>query len=132
ADVGDHLRGFALAGRAQPGLPADHCRGCRRHQLRRGAALSTAWGAAPAAPRPDFLQTIVEPAAGTNFAVVLNYRPSWSCPWLGLPHYQQLALAELDHGDVERLVRDLVGDDPALTKTIADVARKSDGNPFFA
>lgn len=83
-------------------------------------------------PSQDFLQTIVEAAAGTNFVVVLNYRPSWSCPWLGLPHYRQLALAELDHGDVERLVRDLVGDDPALTKTIADVARKSDGNPFFA
>ena len=83
-------------------------------------------------PSQDFLQTIVEAAAGTNFVVVLNYRPSWSCPWLGLPHYRQLALAELDHGDVERLVRDLVGDDPALTKTIADVAWKSDGNPFFA
>lgn len=83
-------------------------------------------------PSQDFLQTIVEAAAGTNFVVVLNYRPTWSCPWLGLPHYRQLALAELDHGDTERLVRDLVGDDPGLTKTIADVARQSDGNPFFA
>jgi class 3 adenylate cyclase/tetratricopeptide (TPR) repeat protein len=83
-------------------------------------------------PSQDFLQTIVEAAAGTNFVVVLNYRPSWTCPWLGLPHYRQLALAELDHGDVERLVHDLVGDEPALTKTIADVAWKSDGNPFFA
>jgi class 3 adenylate cyclase/tetratricopeptide (TPR) repeat protein len=83
-------------------------------------------------PSQDFLQTIVEAATGTNFVVVLNYRPTWSCPWLGLPHYRQLALAELDHGDTERLVRDLVGDDPALTKTIADVARQSDGNPFFA
>ncbi len=83
-------------------------------------------------PSEDFLQTIIEAAAGTNFVVVLNYRPTWSCPWLDLPHYRQLALAELDHGDVERLVRDLVGDDPGLGKTIADVARQSDGNPFFA
>ena len=83
-------------------------------------------------PSQDFLQTIVEAAAGTNFVVVLNYRPTWSCPWLGLPHYRELALAELEGGDIERLVRDLVGDDPALTRTVSDVARQSDGNPFFA
>jgi class 3 adenylate cyclase/tetratricopeptide (TPR) repeat protein len=83
-------------------------------------------------PSQDFLQTIVEAAADTNLVVVLNYRPTWSSPWLGLPHYRQLALAELSHGDIERLVRDLVGHDPSLGKTIADVARQSDGNPFFA
>jgi len=83
-------------------------------------------------PSQGFLQTIVEAASGTNFVVVLNYRPTWPCPWLGLPYYRQLVLAELDGGDIERLLRDLVGDDPALAKTISNVARQSDGNPFFA
>ena len=83
-------------------------------------------------PSQDFLQTIVEAAAGTNFVVVLNYRPTWPCPWRGLEHYRELVLAELEGSDIERLVRDLAGDDPGLNKTISHVARQSDGNPFFA
>lgn len=83
-------------------------------------------------PSQDFLRTIVEAASGTNFVIVLNYRPTWPCPWLGLPHYRQLALVELGRGDIERLVRDLVGDDPTLEKTISHIARQCGGNPFFA
>jgi class 3 adenylate cyclase/tetratricopeptide (TPR) repeat protein len=83
-------------------------------------------------PSQDFLETIVKAASGTNFVVVLNYRPNWPCPWLALPHYRQLRLAELDSGDIDGLVRDLTGDDPTLEKMISHVARQSDGNPFFA
>jgi adenylate cyclase len=83
-------------------------------------------------PSQDFLEIIVKAASGTNFVVVLNYRPSWPCPWLALPHYRQLPLAELDSGDINGLVRDLIGDDPTLEQTISHVARQSDGNPFFA
>ena len=83
-------------------------------------------------PSQDFLQAIVEAASGTRCVVVLNYRPSWPCPWRGLPHFRQPALAELEGGDIDGLVRDLVGDDPVLGKTRAQVARQSDGNPFFA
>jgi class 3 adenylate cyclase/tetratricopeptide (TPR) repeat protein len=83
-------------------------------------------------PSQDFLETIVKAASGTNFVVVLNYRPNWPCPWLTLPHYRQLPLAELDSGDIDGLVRDLIGDDPTLEKMISHVARQSDGNPFFA
>jgi class 3 adenylate cyclase/tetratricopeptide (TPR) repeat protein len=83
-------------------------------------------------PSQDFLETIVEAASSTNFVVVLNYRPTWSCPWVGLPHYRQLSLVELDGSDIDQLVRDLVGDDPALRKMISDIGRQSDGNPFFA
>jgi adenylate cyclase len=83
-------------------------------------------------PSQDFLETIVEAAGGTNFVVVLNYRPSWRCPWLALPHYRQLPLAELGSGDINGLVRELTGDDPALEQMIFHVGRQSDGNPFFA
>jgi adenylate cyclase len=83
-------------------------------------------------PSQDFLETIVKAASGTNVVVVLNYRPSWPCPWLGLPHYRQLSLGELNGGDINGLVRDLTGDDPSLDKIISHVARQSDGNPFFA
>jgi class 3 adenylate cyclase/tetratricopeptide (TPR) repeat protein len=83
-------------------------------------------------PSQDFLEAIVKAASGTNLVVVLNYRPSWPCPWLALPHYRQLPLAELDSGDINGLVRDLTGDDPTLEQMICHVARQSDGNPFFA
>jgi adenylate cyclase len=83
-------------------------------------------------PSQDFLESIVKAASGTNFVVVLNYRPTWPCPWLALPHYRQLPLAELDRGDIDGLVRDLTGDDPKLEQMISHVARQSDGNPFFA
>jgi adenylate cyclase len=118
-------------------------------QARRGRLLSVVQGLVKAAgprtsvivfedlhwldqPSQDFLETIVKSASGTNFVVVLNYRPSWPCPWLALPHYRQLPLAELDSGDIDGLVRDLTGDDPTLEKMISHVARQSDGNPFFA
>jgi class 3 adenylate cyclase/tetratricopeptide (TPR) repeat protein len=83
-------------------------------------------------PSQDFLENIVKAASGTNFVVVLNYRPNWPCPWLALPHYRQLQLAELDGDDTDGLVRDLTGGDPTLEKMISHVARQSDGNPFFA
>ncbi|WP_422002134.1 ATP-binding protein [Reyranella sp.] len=83
-------------------------------------------------PSQDFLKTIVEAAAGTNFLVLLNYRPAWECPWRDLPHFRQLALVELEGSDIETLVEDLVGDEPALRKTVLRIARQSDGNPFFA
>ena len=83
-------------------------------------------------PSQEFLETIVKAAGGTNFVVVLNYRPSWPSPWLALPHYHQLPLAELASGDIDGLVRELTGDDPTTEKVISHVVRESDGNPFFA
>jgi class 3 adenylate cyclase len=83
-------------------------------------------------PSQDFLDNIVKAARGTNFVIVLNYRPSWPCPWLALPHYHQLPLPELASGDIDGLVRDLTGDDPTMEKVISHVVRQSDGNPFFA
>lgn len=83
-------------------------------------------------PSQDFLETIVRAASGTKLVLLLNYRPSWPCPWLTLPHYRQLPLAELTESDIDALVRDLIGDEPALEKMISHVTRKSEGNPFFA
>lgn len=83
-------------------------------------------------PSQDFVEAIVEAVHDTHFVVVLNYRPTWSCPWLHLAHYRQLSLAELGRGDIGELVRDLVGLDATLDRMIAHVARQSDGNPFFA
>ena len=76
-------------------------------------------------PSQDFLKTIVEAASGTNFLVLLNYRPAWECPWRDLPHFRQLALVELEGSDIETLVQDLVGDDPGLRKTVLRIARQA-------
>ena len=83
-------------------------------------------------PSQDFVETIVEAVNGTNIVAVLNFRPTWTCPWSGLSHYRPMALGELEQGDIDRLVRELMGDDPTLGKLADHVARQSDGNPFFA
>ena len=46
--------------------------------------------------------------------------------------YRELRLAELAAGDMHHIVRDLVGDAPALDQVVARVADQSGGNPFFA
>jgi adenylate cyclase len=83
-------------------------------------------------PSQDFIETIVEAVSGTNIVAVLNFRPSWTCPWSDLPHYRPIELGELHQDDIDPLVRELMGDDPTLGKLADHIARQSDGNPFFA
>ena len=83
-------------------------------------------------PSHDFVQTMVEAVSGTKVVVVLNYRPPWSSPCTALPHYRELPLRELDKVDIDQLVQDLLGDEPAVAELAAHVAEKSGGNPFFA
>ncbi|MFG3597812.1 AAA family ATPase [Bradyrhizobium sp. RDI18] len=79
----------------------------------------------------DFLTAIAEAVEGTKIVMVVNYRPTWSPPW-SIEHFTELALTELDGGDIQQLVRDLIGDAPDLVNIVTDVAQQSDGNPFFA
>lgn len=83
-------------------------------------------------PSYDFVETMVEAVQGTKMVMVLNYRSIWSCPWVALPHYQELSLAELPEGDIDDLVHDLIGDDATLDGLIPHVAQQCGGNPFFA
>ena len=80
----------------------------------------------------DFMQTMAEAVSGTNVVMVVTFRPPWSASWTARTDYRELRLAELDQGDIRELVRDLVGDAPALEPVVTQVADQSGGNPFFA
>jgi class 3 adenylate cyclase/tetratricopeptide (TPR) repeat protein len=79
----------------------------------------------------DFVAAMAEAVEGTHILMVVNYRPTWSPPW-SLPHFRELKLRELSAGDIQHLVRDLIGDDPNLEETTLHIARQSAGNAFFA
>jgi adenylate cyclase len=80
----------------------------------------------------DFVTTVVDAVHGTRTMLVLNYRPAYAAPWMKRPHFQELALAELNPTQIGALVEELVGDRPELRDIRDRVAERSGGNPFFA
>jgi class 3 adenylate cyclase/tetratricopeptide (TPR) repeat protein len=79
----------------------------------------------------DFVATLVNAVAGTRTVLVLNYRPSYTAPWMKWSYYQQLSLAELGPAETEALVEGLIGDRPDSRDIRQRVAERSGGNPFF-
>ena len=80
----------------------------------------------------DFVETVVDAVADTHTLLVFNFRPFYAADWMARPYYQELTLSELAPSDIRRLVRNLVGDEPALREVCENVADRSAGNPFFA
>jgi len=69
--------------------------------------------------------------AGTKTLVVLNYRPEYSPSWGELPNYRHIPLEPLGPADTEKLLRDLVGEDPSLDGLAELIHERTAGNPFF-
>ncbi|HEX3241997.1 MAG TPA: adenylate/guanylate cyclase domain-containing protein [Solirubrobacterales bacterium] len=69
--------------------------------------------------------------AGTKTLVVLNYRPEYSPTWGELPNYRHIPLEPLGPADTEKLLRDLVGEDPSLDGLAELIHERTAGNPFF-
>jgi adenylate cyclase len=80
----------------------------------------------------DFVATLVEAVAGSGTLLVVNYRPSYSAPWMSRSSFRQLALAELSPAATEALVQELIGGRRELNEFRRRVAERSGGNPFFA
>jgi adenylate cyclase len=64
--------------------------------------------------------------------LVLNYRPSYRCPWVQAPHFRQLELGELPAADMDALVAELAAPLDALPDICHLISRRAGGNPFFA
>ncbi len=79
----------------------------------------------------EFVTTVVDAVAGTRTMLVLNYRPAYTAPWMQLPYYQHLVLADLNRPNTDALVEELMGDGSELRDIRRRVAERSDGNPFF-
>jgi adenylate cyclase len=68
---------------------------------------------------------------GTKTLVVLNYRPEYSPSWGELANYRQIPLEPLGQADTEKLLHDLVGEDPSLDGLAELIHERTAGNPFF-
>ncbi|HEV2549915.1 MAG TPA: adenylate/guanylate cyclase domain-containing protein, partial [Stellaceae bacterium] len=80
----------------------------------------------------DFVRTLVDAIDGTRIMLVLNYRPSYTAPWMSCPYYQQFSLAELSPSETDALVEELIGTAPELRDIRRRIADRSAGNVFFA
>ncbi len=79
----------------------------------------------------DFIAALAESVAGTRAMLVLNYRPSYDCPWARWDHFSEIHLAELQPAETEALVDELIGNDASVDAIRRQVAERSGGNPFF-
>ena len=80
----------------------------------------------------DFIATLVEAVSGTRTLLVLNYRRSYSAPWMDWPSFREIVLGELTPAHTAELVRELLGGNAGLEPLCARVAERCAGNPFFA
>lgn len=80
----------------------------------------------------EFVSLLVDAVAGTRTLLLLNYRPSYRCPWLQLPHYEQLELRELPDDDMDSLVAELLAPATQSCEVRRLVCQRAGGNPFFA
>lgn len=80
----------------------------------------------------EFLSALVDAVAGTRTLLLLNYRPGYQAPWLALPHFRAMPLADLSTADTEALVRERLSHHPELQDFFALIVERSAGNPFFA
>ncbi|MBC7601933.1 MAG: AAA family ATPase [Ramlibacter sp.] len=80
----------------------------------------------------EFVSLLVNAVAGTHTMLLLNYRTSYRCPWVQLPHFEQLDLSELPAGEMELLVDELFASVSATPEVRHLVCRRARGNPFFA
>ncbi|MEZ0308377.1 MAG: AAA family ATPase [Ramlibacter sp.] len=80
----------------------------------------------------EFISALVDAVAGTRTLLLLNYRGSYHCPWLRVPHFEQIELGELPADEMDAMVAELMAPVSDSPEVCALVCRRSGGNPFFA
>jgi class 3 adenylate cyclase/tetratricopeptide (TPR) repeat protein len=80
----------------------------------------------------EFVSALVQAVAGTRLLLLLNYRPGYQSPWVELPHFQAIHLADLSTDDAQDLVRERLKHHPQLQGFAPLIVERSAGNPFFA
>src|SRR5262249_31404668 len=78
-----------------------------------------------------FLEAIVDAVPGTQWLVLLNFRPEYHAAWMQKSYYQQLPLLPLGPEAIAELLRDLLGTDPTLGAIGDRIRERTGGNPFF-
>ncbi|MBS0450426.1 MAG: AAA family ATPase [Proteobacteria bacterium] len=80
----------------------------------------------------EFLSTLIQAVQGKRILLLVNYRPSFAAPWMKEEAFSEIALKDLEEGEVVELVEDLIGSRSEIRELAMRIARRSSGNPFFA
>jgi len=78
-----------------------------------------------------FLEPLIEATVGTRALVLLNFRPEYQAPWMGMSFYHQLPIAPLGAEAIRELLDALLGTDASLTGLAKLIHVHTSGNPFF-
>lgn len=62
---------------------------------------------------------------------ICTYRPAYKPSWTHPDTFDQIALAPLSETESETILRDLLGDDPSLTRAVSVLVEKTDGVPLY-
>jgi len=80
----------------------------------------------------EFITALVQSISGTRTMLVVNFRQSYTAPWMKQSHYEQMPLAELNFAQTTALVEKLLGRRPELRAISRRIVERCGGNPFFA
>ncbi len=78
-----------------------------------------------------FLEQLVEAVSGSNFLLLVNFRPEYSAGWTSKSYYRQIPLAPLGPEAVRELLDALLGHDPSISGLAESIHERTGGNPFF-
>jgi class 3 adenylate cyclase/predicted ATPase len=78
-----------------------------------------------------FLEPIVEALPGTQWLVLVTFRPEYHAGWMQKSYYQQLPVLPLAPDAIAELLKDLLGADSSLAALGSRIRERTGGNPFF-
>jgi class 3 adenylate cyclase/tetratricopeptide (TPR) repeat protein len=79
-----------------------------------------------------FLDIMVESVPMARLMVLVNYRPEYNHQWSDKSYYTQLRVDPLRTNNAEELLSKLLGSNPDLLPLKQLLAKRTEGNPFFA
>ncbi|WP_454646993.1 adenylate/guanylate cyclase domain-containing protein [Bradyrhizobium liaoningense] len=68
---------------------------------------------------------------GAPVLVCVSYRPDFDHQWRQAPWFAERMIDPLRDGEMLRLARALLGDDPSVLGVMSELVARADGNPFF-
>jgi class 3 adenylate cyclase len=78
-----------------------------------------------------FLEQLVDAVSGSNFLLLVNFRPEYRAQWTSRAYYRQIPLAPLGPEAVRELLDHLLGDDASTLGLADSIHKRTGGNPFF-
>lgn len=68
---------------------------------------------------------------GLPVLICVSYRPGFDHQWRQVPWFAERMIEPLHDGEMLRLARALLGDEPSVLGVMSELVARADGNPFF-